>query len=231
MSSKRSPKCQRWPFGVGGLVAPLAVERVLQLHRDVGALGDRVRVVRVDVVDVHVHDHGREPDLERTVDAMDVGVRVPDHHDAGADAHPAEVVAAELHPGFAVLDEPEHACEVVDRRQLVLVGEPRIDVGGRADLRLDVLVIDGRHEALLLSGEDRGVTRVVQLDAIGSQTPERIEVVAHDPILPGSPPTVLSVSPGSLPLGPSSSRSRRRARLSRERTVPTGMPSASAISS
>ncbi len=48
---------------VGRLVAALAVERVLDLHRDVRALGDRVRVVRIDVVHVHHHLHGRVADV------------------------------------------------------------------------------------------------------------------------------------------------------------------------
>ena len=90
--------------------------------------------------------------------------------------------------------------EVVDRGQLVAVREPRDRCRGSCrPVGLRVLLVDGRHEPLLRSGEDRRVPRVVRLDAIGPQPPERIEVVAHDPILPGISPSMLSSC--SLPLG------------------------------
>src|SRR5262249_56653614 len=69
------------------LVPALAVEGVLDLHRDVGTLGHGVRVVGVDVVHVHHHLHRGPADRLRAVDLVHLRVRVPDHHDAVAGPH------------------------------------------------------------------------------------------------------------------------------------------------
>jgi len=74
------------PLEVGRLVSPFPVERVLDLHGDVGTLGHRVGVVSVDVVYVDHHLHGRVAGRARAVDAMDLGIRVADHHDAVPDS-------------------------------------------------------------------------------------------------------------------------------------------------
>ena len=71
-------------------------------------------------------------------------------------------------------------------------------------------LIDARHEFLLLTREHRRITGIVGPDPVGSQLTQRIEVVVHP----------------SLPVASSSSRNRSLARFRRERTVPTGTPSA-----
>ena len=153
-----------------------------------GALLDRVRVVRVDVVDVHHHLHGGEPTLERAVDHVDVGVLAPDHHHAVAEVQPREQAVvpavAGFHARLAVLDELEHAHEVLERGALVAVREARVHVGQAAlDRGLGAGVVDGRHESLLLTREHRRVTGIVGPDPVGSQLTQRIEVVVH-PSLP-----------------------------------------------
>src|SRR5205085_8370789 len=55
-------------FEIVGLVAPVTVEGVLDRHRDRGALGDRVLVVRVDAIHRDVDHHRRAADLARTVE-------------------------------------------------------------------------------------------------------------------------------------------------------------------
>ena len=154
------------------------------------------------------------------MDHVDVGVRAPDHHHAVAEMQPREQgvvhAVAGFHARFAVLDELEHAHEVLERGALVPVREPRVDVGQAAlDRGLGARVVDRRHESLLLAREHRRITRIVGPDPVGSQLTQRIEVVVHS----------------SLPVDVSSSRIRILARLRRERTVPTGTPSAAAISS
>ena len=215
-------------FEVGRLVAALAVEGVLQRHRDVGALGHRVRVVRLDVVDGDHHLNTRHTALQRAVDAMHVGVRAPDHHHPTPHVEPREHAAvplvAELHARFAVLGELEDPHEVLERGALVPVCETRVDVGERAG-GVHLGVADRGHESLLLSGQHRRVAGVVRQHPVGSELPQRLEV-AHGPILPDLA--------GCCPLEASGSRRtrrRRRARLRRERTVPTGTSSAAAISS
>ena len=76
----------------------------------------------------------------------------------------------------------------------------------RRSLRIQAPV----SESLLRSREDHRVARVVRLDPVGSESSDRIEVVVHDPILPGSLSPVLS--PCSPPLRSASSRRRLRAR-------------------
>ena len=93
---------------VGGFVAPLAVERVLDRHRDVGPLGDRVRVVRVDVVDVDHHLHRRVAERAGAVDLVDFGVGLADHHHAVADAQPSEDAGTGINARLADLLELEH---------------------------------------------------------------------------------------------------------------------------
>ncbi len=123
---------------------------------------------------------------------------------------------AGFHARLAVLHELEHAHEVLERGPLVAVREARVHVGQAAlDRGLGAGVIDGRHESLLLTREHRRITGIVGPDPVGSQLTQRIEVVVHP----------------SLPVAWSSSRIRILARLRRERTVPTGTPSAAAISS
>ena len=60
---------------------------------------------------------------------MDLGVGVPDHHDAVADAQPREHRLLGFGAGLADLVELEHAHEVVERGALVFVGQAGIDVG------------------------------------------------------------------------------------------------------
>src|SRR4029450_3352020 len=62
-------------FEVVGLVAPETVEGVLDRHRDRGALGEGVLVVRVDVVDRDVDHHRRVADIAGTLEVMDVSRR------------------------------------------------------------------------------------------------------------------------------------------------------------
>ena len=88
-------------------------------------------------------------------------------------------------------------------------------MSGSADVGLGLLG-DGRHELLLLARKHRRVARVVGQHVVGTQPAERFELVAHSSI---------------LSLVGDASRSRARARLSRDRTVPTGMSRAAAICS
>jgi len=67
-----------------------------------------------------------------------------------------------------------------------------------------------------------------QLEAIRSKPAQWVEIIGHDAVLHESEVKVVVAS--SL-LNGANSRSRRRARLSRERTVPTGTFSTVAISS
>ena len=175
-----------------------------------------LRVVGVDVVHADVEDRGGVAELARHVDAVDVVVGVAEHHDAVAESQPGEhlltIVPLVLHAGLPQLGEAEHAHEVVERGELVGVGESGIDVG-HADAGLGLLG-DGRHELLLLARQHRGVARVVGQHVVGAQPAERFELVAHSSI---------------LSLVGDASRSRARARLSRDLTVPTGMSRAAAI--
>ena len=149
---------------------------------------------------------------------MDGVVGVAEHHDSAAVPQPGEHLLAAvplvLHPCFAQLGEPEHAHEVVECGELVGVGEARVDVR-QAEVGLGLLG-DGRHELLLLARKHCGVARVVGQHVVGTQPAERFELVAHSSI---------------LSLVGDASRSRARARLSRDLTVPTGMSRAAAICS
>ena len=149
---------------------------------------------------------------------MDVVVGVADHHDAGTEPQPGEhlltAVPLVLHAGLSQLGEAEHPHEIVERGELVRVGEPGKQVG-HAGAGLGFLR-DGGHELLLLARKHRGVARVVGQHVVGAQPAERFELVAHSSI---------------LSLVGDASRNRARARLSRDRTVPTGTSRAAAICS
>ena len=149
---------------------------------------------------------------------MDVVVGVADHHDAGAEPQPGEHLLATvplmLHAGLPQLGEAEHPHEIVERGELVGIGESGEEVG-HADVGLGFLR-DGGHELLLLARKHGRVARVVGQHVVGTQPAERFELVAHSSI---------------LSLVGDASRNRARARLSRDRTVPTGTSRAAAICS
>ena len=152
----------------------------------------------------------------RAVDAVHLLVLPSDHDHAVARAQPRQQVVFELGAGLADLLELEHAHEVLERSALVDVREPGVDVGHAQVLpRVVGGVADRGHESLLLAGEHGRFRRIVGFHPVRPHLSQRIEFVAHV----------------SLPIDARSSRKLTRARFSRDRTVPTGTPSARAISS
>jgi hypothetical protein len=101
-------------FEIVGLVTPVPVEGVLDRHRDRGALGDGVFVVRVDAVDGDLDRHCRVADGAGAVQVVDVSRGVggaADHDHAVAELEPGEhpLVVIATHPGFAAFGELEDA--------------------------------------------------------------------------------------------------------------------------
>jgi len=87
---------------------------------------------------------------------------------------------------------------------------------------------DRRQEPVLLMRENVRIRWVIGQQAIRSKAAYWVEILAHEAVLRDSE---IMVVRDSSPLGAAGSRNRRRARLSRERTVPTVTTSAAAISS
>src|SRR4029450_234706 len=116
-------------FQVVGLVAPEAVEGVLDRHRDGGALADGVCVVGVYGADDDVDHHRGVATLSWAVEMVDLprgGRRPADHDDTITEFEPGEhalVLIASAHPGLPALFELEHAGEVLEGGNLVLVGD------------------------------------------------------------------------------------------------------------
>src|SRR5437870_1131981 len=85
-------------------------------------------------------------------------------------AEESQDVAAEVGSGVADLFEPEHPNEILERGLFVAVREARLDVRRTDDgLGTRTVPVDGLHEALLFSRENRPRCRGHRRDAVGAE--------------------------------------------------------------
>src|SRR5262245_28165199 len=199
------PEAPAVALEVERLVAALTPDMVARSVRDPCAGSDRTLEVRLDVADLHADVLALDATAHGTDRAVGPLSADPDHTVGELDVGMEEHALRAHHPRDLV--EPERAFQEREGGAHVVVwklGHDRGSARGRAVLP------DRRHEPLLSPVERRRVEC-----GVAPQLPRQVHRV-HRPV------TLF------FPLGSSSSRSWARARLSRDRTVPTGSSRASA---
>src|SRR5262245_1770733 len=190
------------------LVDAIVPQVIVQPAYNLGPRGDRALVVRVDVLDVHGNVLARSAGPLRAERAMGALRAEPDHAVTELDHRVVDPAVRAHTPRGQDLAEPERALQERECGTDVFIRNPRNDRW--SSHRLDLLS-DCRHEHGLSPVERRRLER-----GLAPQFPRQVHRL-HRGF------TLLS------PFGSSSSRRCARARLSRERTVPIGSLSASAM--